>query len=119
MTQPGETDGYAVSDHIQALFNHAGSDKIIDTVIMNDFIPPNLAQKYQQAGSFPVVIDTDNVERLGVKLFTKKLIEDNKDGLVRHSSTRVARAINYWFKRQLRGRRYHSKKKDLALAANN
>lgn len=103
MTQPGETDGYAVSDHLQALFNHAGSDKIVDTVIMNDFIPSNLAQKYQQAGSFPVVIDVENIERLGVKLFTKKLIEDNKDGLVRHSSTRVARAVNYWFKRQMRG----------------
>ncbi len=111
MTQPGETDGYAVSDHIQALFSHAGSNKIVDTVIMNDFIPSNLAQKYQQAGSFPVIIDYDNIERLGVKLFTKKLIEDNKDGLVRHSSARVARAINYWFKRQMRP----SKKKELAV----
>ncbi len=118
MTQPGETDGYAVSDHIQALFNHAGSNKIIDTVIMNDFIPQNLAQKYQMAGSFPVIIDTDNIERMGVKLFTKKLIEDNKDGLVRHSSARVARAINYWFKRSTRNGRNH-RRKDLALAVNN
>lgn len=114
MTQPGETDGYAVSDHIRALFNHAGSNKIIDTVIMNDFIPANLAQKYQQAGSFPVTIDTENIERLGVNLFTKKLIEDNKDGLVRHSSNRVARAINYWFKRQMRDEK-RSKKRELAV----
>lgn len=32
MTQPGETDGYSVSDHINALVNHAGSKKIIDAV---------------------------------------------------------------------------------------
>jgi len=117
MTQPGETDGYAVSDHIRALFAHAGSDKIVDTVIMNDFIPQNLAQKYKEAGSFPVIIDEENINKLGVKIFTKKLIEDNKDGLVRHSSNRVARAINYWFKRETHKNKT-SKKKELALVAN-
>ncbi len=119
MTQPGETDGYAVSDHVRALFNHAGSNKLIDAVIMNDFIPQNLAQKYQMADSYPVTIDTDNIERMGVKLFTKKLIEDNKEGFVRHSSARVARAINYWFKREIRSEKTNNKKKDLALAINN
>ena len=77
---------------------------------MNDFIPSNLAQKYRQAGSFPVVIDNENIERLGVELFSKKLIEDNKDGFVRHSSARVARAINYWYKRQLHGSKHNKKK---------
>ena len=110
MTQPGETDGYAVSDHLQALLKHANCNKLVDAVIMNDFIPSNLAQKYRQAGSFPVIIDTENIERMGVKLFSKKLIEDNKDGFVRHSSARVARAINYWYKRQLHGSKHNKKK---------
>lgn len=110
MTQPGETDDYKVSDHIQALFNHAGSNKIIDTVIMNDFIPTNLAQKYQQAGSIPVKIDVENINRLGVQLFTKKLIEDTKEGFVRHSSSRVARAINYWYKRQTQKEKRHKER---------
>ena len=117
MTQPGETDGFSVSDHLQALFNHAGSNKIVDTVIMNDFIPQNLAEKYKSAGSFPVTIDHENIERLGVKLFTKKLIEDNRNGYVRHSSTRVARAIHYWYKRQTRNNK--TKKKNLAMVVNN
>ena len=29
----------------------------------------------------------------------KKLIEESKEGLVRHSSNRVARAIYYWFRK--------------------
>lgn len=111
MTQPGETDGYSVSDHIKALFQHAGSDKIIDTVIMNDFIPQNLAEKYIQAGSFPVVVDEENIANLGVELFTKRLVEANKDGFVRHSSNRVARAINYWYKTTQHGK--NAKKKEL------
>lgn len=100
MTQPGETDGYAVSDHIQALMKHAGSKKLINTVFVNDFIPLNLADNYKTAHSYPVKIDIDNIKRLGVKIFSKKLIEDNKDGLVRHSSHRVARAIYYWFRKE-------------------
>lgn len=44
MTQPGETDGYSVSDHVNALMKHAGSKKIIDAVLVNDFMPSNLAQ---------------------------------------------------------------------------
>ncbi len=100
MTQPGETDGYAVSDHLKALIQHAGSDKIIDAVLVNDYLPNNLAQKYQQSGSYPVKVDVDNIRKLGIRLFSKKLIEDSKEGLVRHSSNRVARAIYYWYKKE-------------------
>ena len=37
---------------------------------------------------------------IGVNIFSRKLIEDNKDGFVRHSSHRVARAIYYWFRKE-------------------
>ena len=100
MTQPGETDDYAVSDHIKALMLHAESKDIIDTVLVNDSLPNNLAQKYQQSGAFPVKTDIENIKKLGVKICSKKLIEDNKEGLVRHSSHRVARAIYCWYRKQ-------------------
>lgn len=100
MTQPGETDEYSVSDHVNALMKHAESRKIIDTVLVNDFMPSNLAKKYEMAGSYPVKSDFENVKKLGVKIFTKKLIEDSKEGLVRHSSNRVARAIYYWYRKE-------------------
>lgn len=100
MTQPGETDGYSVCDHINAIIKHAGSKKVIDAVLVNDFMPSNLAKKYEMAGSYPVKLDLDNLKKLGVKLVTRKLIEDSKEGLVRHSSNRVARAIYYWFRKE-------------------
>ena len=99
MTQPGETDNYSVSDHINALIKHAGSNRIIDTVLVNDFLPSNLAKKYEMSGSYPVNVDFENIKKLGIKIFTRKLIEDSKEGLVRHSSNRVARAIYYWFRK--------------------
>ncbi len=100
MTQPGETDGYAVSDHLKALIGHAGDEKIVEAVLVNDYLPNNLAQKYQQSGSFPVKVDVENIKKLGIKLYSKKLIEDSKEGLVRHSSNRVARAIYAWYKKE-------------------
>lgn len=100
MTQPGETDNYTVSDHLKALIQHAGSNKIVDAVLVNDYLPDNLAGKYQEAGSYPVKLDIPEVKKLGIKIFAKKLIQDSREGLVRHSSTRVARAVYYWFKKQ-------------------
>lgn len=99
MTQPGETDNYKVSDHLKALIKHAGSNKIVDAVLVNDYLPEKLADKYKEANSYPVILDTAEVKRLGIKIFAKKLIQDSKEGLVRHSSTRVARALYYWFKK--------------------
>ncbi len=100
MTQPGETDGFSVSDHVNALIRHAGSKRIVDTVLVNDFMPSNLAKKYQMSGSYPVKVDFENLKKAGIKVFSRKLIEDNKEGFVRHSSNRVARAIYYWFRKE-------------------
>ena len=100
MTQPGETDNFSVSDHIKALIQHAESKRIIDTVLINDFMPSNLAKKYELAGSYPVKVDFENIKRLGINVFSRKLIEDSKEGLVRHSSNRVARAIYYWYRKE-------------------
>ena len=99
MSQPGETDNYAVSDHINAIVAHANSDKIIDAVLVNDSLPSNMAEKYQAANQFPVKLDPENIN---IDIVSKKLIEESKEGLVRHSSYRVARAIYYWYRKQQR-----------------
>ncbi len=100
MTQPGETDEYNVSTHLNAIINHAGDKKIMDAVLVNDSLPQNLAGKYEAANSFPVKLDVENTKKIGVKIVSKRLIEENKEGLVRHSSYRVARAIYHWYRKQ-------------------
>ena len=99
MTQPGETDDYNVSTHVNAIINHAGSNTIMDAVLVNDSLPDNLANKYKEANSFPVKLDTENIKKSGVKIVSKKLIEESKEGLVRHSSNRVARSIYHWYRK--------------------
>lgn len=99
MTQPGETDGYAVSDHVNALIKHANVENLIDTVLVNDNLPTESFAKYKEQGQFPVNLDIDNVKKLGINIYAKNLIEPNKEGLIRHSSNKVARAIYCWFKK--------------------
>ena len=48
MTQPGESDNYSVSDHINALYKHSGSDKLIDAVLVNNSLPENMSEKYAE-----------------------------------------------------------------------
>lgn len=113
MTQPGETDNYSVSDHIDAILEHAGHKDIMDAVLINDSMPENLAEKYKAADSFPVLIDSDKVKKMGIKLVSKKLIEESREGFVRHSSNRVARAIYHWYRKDVRFNKSNKVKKEL------
>jgi hypothetical protein len=44
----------------------------------------------------------ENVAPTGVTVVSQKLLQENKEGLVRHSSHRVARAVYYWYRRTLK-----------------
>ena len=104
MTQVGETDNYSVASHVNALISHAGSSDILDAVLVNNSIPQNISPAYAEHNSYPVVLDMENLKPTGVKLVSSKLIEEeeSKNGLVRHSSSRVARSVYYWYRKQLR-----------------
>lgn len=94
MTQPGETDDYSVSEHVEAIINHAGSSKIIDAVIVNKKLPNNLAKKYENFGSYPVILDEADVEKLGIRVIKATLTEDTEQGFVRHSYKKLAKVIH-------------------------
>ena len=102
MTQPGETDNYSVASHVNALLSHANGNKIIDAVLINNSLPENISEGYAKTGSIPVRLDMENIAPIGVEVVSQKLIQENKEGLVRHSSNRVARAVYYWYKKVIR-----------------
>lgn len=102
MTQPGETDNYSVASHVNALITHAGGRKILDAVLVNNSLPVNISEGYAKIGSTPVNLDMENLIPTGVTVVSQKLIQENKEGLVRHSSNRVARAVYYWYRKTLK-----------------
>ena len=105
MTQPGETDGFSVSDHLKTLIKHAKYNKIIDAVLVNTTLSEELIAPYKDAGSEPVVVDKDEINKMGIEVVQKNLIEDKRfeDGhssFVRHSPGRLARIIYYWYRKK-------------------
>lgn len=102
MTQPGETTDYTVASHVNALFKHAGGKHIVDAVLVNNSLPANISDGYAKTGSIPVRLDMENIAPIGIEVVSQKLIQENKQGLVRHSSNRVARAIHYWYRKSMK-----------------
>jgi uncharacterized cofD-like protein len=55
MTQPGETDGYDLAAHLDALGAHGLPPEALDYVILNDApIPPDVRTRYAAEGAVPV-----------------------------------------------------------------
>lgn len=91
MTQPGETDGYTASRHVQAVFDHVGPG-VIDYVVVNvQEVAPHLREVYARQGAYPVAADIEAVEALGVKAVKANLISETN--LVRHDPIKLSRTI--------------------------
>lgn len=84
-TQPGETDGYNVADHVKALIYHIGPD-LIDLVLADSEPPPAFPAAWNAT---PVWTDSDRVRDISV--VRKDLRRSERP--TRHDSTKLAKAI--------------------------
>ena len=93
MTQDGETEGYTLSDHIRAMFQHAGGGGLFSLCLVNDaIIPPDLVASYAQEGAEPLRLDRPACQGLGVEVVARPLVS-LEGGLVRHDPRRLAAAL--------------------------
>lgn len=83
MTQPGETDGYSVEDHMQALADHGAYP---DTVIIaDDPIPAKNEENYLAQSSVPVrCVKKDHPYKV-----VRTSLLDFEDGLIRHDGKKI------------------------------
>ena len=80
MTQPGETDGYTASMHVKAIMDHAGRNAVDYVIVNSTPVPEDLKQKYAETGAYPVVVDDDALNQLGVGIIKADLIT-SKDAI--------------------------------------
>jgi uncharacterized cofD-like protein len=74
MTQPGETAGYALADHLRAIEIH-GLRNLIDYVVANrQPVSPKVARRYRAQGAEPVVVDLPELYRLGCRVVLDNLL---------------------------------------------
>jgi uncharacterized cofD-like protein len=91
MTQPGETSGYAVADHLRAIQQHTPR-RVIDWVIANrQPISAAVARRYRRHGAEQVAIDLAALQNLGYRVILDNLLEEH--GVIRHDPSRLARLL--------------------------
>jgi uncharacterized cofD-like protein len=91
MTQPGETSGYALADHLRAIRHHTPR-RVIDWVVANrQPISPEVAKRYRSGGAEPVAIDLAELQSLGYRVILDNLLEEH--GVIRHNPVRLSRLL--------------------------
>jgi uncharacterized cofD-like protein len=92
MTQPGETDGYSLSDHLRAIREHTGFD-LFDYVLVNRApLPSGVMSEYAADGATVVVVDGRLPVDCG-RVVTADLAAVNPSGLVRHDPAALGFAL--------------------------
>lgn len=91
MTQPGETSGYALADHLRAIRQHTDR-RVIDWVVANrQPISPEVAKRYRAQGAEPVTIDLSALQALGYRVILDNLLEEH--GVIRHNPARLSQLL--------------------------
>ena len=102
--QPGQTDGYALGDHVRVVQDYLGGAGL-DVALINDDTPPaHLRDHYAQQGLAymePTAVELERIRGMGVRPVTAPVIDKwtgprdlwLKQDTIRHDAERVARAL--------------------------
>ena len=104
VTQPGETDGYNVSDHLAVLNRYLKGRKIDIVLANNAEIDPEITEKYLVTENKTLVeLDRDLVEQQGARIMEGDIFELDEDGRIRHNALRTAYMIFSYLMEEKKG----------------
>jgi len=92
MTQPGETAGFTLSDHLAAIEEHVGP-LVTDVLVNATPLADPLVERYVADGASPVAIDRDRIEAMGVRVREAVILPESLDGEARHDPDLLAAAV--------------------------
>lgn len=96
MTQPGETDNFGVSDHVNALEKYLGKDTIDAVIVSNNILPKELLEKYStKEQKDQVFIDYENMENVKYEVIESDLLTTT-DGTIKHDSLKLSSIIFHY-----------------------
>lgn len=90
MTEPGQTDEYSVSDHLNAIIEHCGSGVVDYCIYDTGEIVPEFIKKYNLEGQDLVIPDIDKVRGI---TFLQRNLSVVSNNCIRHDSDLVAESI--------------------------
>lgn len=101
MSEHGETDGYKVSDCIQQINKYVNPD-FIDVVLANNkIVPDHILDLYKEENSAQILIDKENIKKLGVKLLTDDLL-NTENNQARHDYVKTALSVFTYLTKELK-----------------
>lgn len=92
MTEPGQTDNYGISDHVNAIIEHVGQGIIDYCIYDTGEVVPEFIKKYNMEGSDLVEQDIQKAKNKGIQLLQKNLSYIQGE-FIRHNPDAVAAAI--------------------------
>ena len=93
VTQPGETDNFTVGDHVKLLNRYLDKKKVDVVIASNIKIDDEMAKRYEsQEQKDPVLIDYDEIKKIGVELIEDDLITID-DNTLKHNSLKLSSLI--------------------------
>lgn len=94
MTQPGETSGLSLEEHIEVLKQYLG-ENVLDTVIVNnEKVTKEQMKEYEEEGAKLLTVDTSHPVWKNLKRFEVPLIKvHEKQKFIRHDPKRLAECI--------------------------
>ncbi|MBR3623180.1 MAG: YvcK family protein [Selenomonadaceae bacterium] len=91
MSQPGETDGYTASMHVKAIIDHAGRGAVDFALVNGREISDDMKEYYKKEGAYPVIIDEDAINALGVGFVKADMIDETD--VIRHNPDKLAKSV--------------------------
>ena len=90
VTQPGETDGYSVSDHIKVLNRYLGNRKVDVVLANNGSVSSEISDRYKtKENKYMVDLDVDEVRAQGSQIIADDVIRIEKGTMV-HDEIKTA-----------------------------
>lgn len=94
MTQPGETTGFSIEQHVGILEQYLGKNVIHSVIVNNELIPSIYLQQYGEEGAQPLEFDKNDVIWERIKRIEAPLVEIFKDKkFIRHHSKKLAECL--------------------------
>ncbi len=96
VTQPGETDGFSVTDHVKMLNKYLKKRKVDVVIANNGYIDSNMAEKYKTLEQKdPVEFDSDNFKKYDLQVISDDLVTISNN-MIRHNSLKLGFHIFFY-----------------------
>ena len=93
MTEPGETDGFSLDDHLRVLYEHVGMH-LFDYILVNDrSLTPARATQERRLGAVPITWRGEGLPHAGNATVMSAALLDETPGQIRHSPEELGATI--------------------------